>query len=45
MVTEREVESPKLPAILARDFAALVPLVRWLNAAMGYRPLERRVLT
>ena len=45
MMTEREVESPRLPDILAHDFAALVPLVRWLNAAIGYRPLERRVLS
>ncbi len=45
MMTEREVENPRLPDILARDFAALVPLVRWLNAAIGYRPLERRVLS
>ncbi len=42
MLTEREVQSPRLPAILARDFAALVPLVRWLNGAIGYRPWERR---
>ena len=42
MMTEREVESRRLPDILAGDFAALVPLVRWLNAAIGYRPLERR---
>ena len=45
MMTEREVESPRLPDILARDFAALVPLVRWLNAAIGYRPLDKRVLS
>lgn len=38
----REVESPRLPAILARDFEALVPLVRWLNAAIGYRSWSRR---
>jgi uncharacterized protein (TIGR02453 family) len=42
MMTEREVQSPRLPAMLARDFAALVPLVRWLNAAIGYKPSERR---
>jgi uncharacterized protein (TIGR02453 family) len=42
MMTEREIESPRLAETLARDFAALVPLVRWLNAAIGYRPLERR---
>jgi uncharacterized protein (TIGR02453 family) len=45
MMTEREVESPRLPDILARDVAALVPLVRWLNAAIGYRPLYKRVLS
>jgi hypothetical protein len=38
-----EVLSPRLPAILERDFAAMVPLVRWLNSALGYRPAERRV--
>jgi uncharacterized protein (TIGR02453 family) len=41
-LTAAEVTSPRLPAMLARDFAALVPLVRWLNAAIGYRPAERR---
>jgi uncharacterized protein (TIGR02453 family) len=45
MMPERQIESPRLPDILARDFAALVPLVRWLNAALGYRPLERRLLS
>jgi uncharacterized protein (TIGR02453 family) len=45
MMTEHEIESPRLPDVLARDFAALVPLVRWLNAAVGYRPLERRLLS
>ena len=45
MMPEREVESSRLPGIIARDFAALVPLVRWLNAAIGYRPLERRPLS
>jgi uncharacterized protein (TIGR02453 family) len=42
MMTDREVESRRLPDILARDFAALVPLGRWLNVAIGYRPAERR---
>ena len=42
LMTEREVESPRLPAILVRDFAALVPLVRWLNGAIGYRAWDRR---
>ena len=39
---EREVLSPRLPEVLARDFAALVPLVRWLNQAIGYRSRDRR---
>ena len=42
MMTQREIGSPRLPDILARDFAALIPLVRWLNAAIGYRPATRR---
>jgi uncharacterized protein (TIGR02453 family) len=41
-LTEREVLSPRLPDILARDFAALVPLVRWLNEAIGYSSRVRR---
>lgn len=41
-LTEREVTGRRLPAILERDFAALLPLVRWLNEAIGYREWERR---
>jgi uncharacterized protein (TIGR02453 family) len=41
-LTEREVLSPRLPDILARDFAALAPLVRWLNQAIGYSSRDRR---
>jgi uncharacterized protein (TIGR02453 family) len=43
MLAEREVLSRKLPATLERDFLALLPLVRWLNGAIGYRQWERRV--
>ena len=39
---EREVLSPRLPDILVRDFAALVPLVRWLNQAIGHSSRDRR---
>ena len=43
---DSEVTSPQLPAVLARDFRELLPLVRWLNGALGYpaggRPLARR---
>jgi len=42
MLTEAQATSGRLPALLERDFAALVPLVRWLNGAIGYRPWERR---
>jgi hypothetical protein len=42
MLTEAEVQSPRLPATLERDFAALLPLVRWLNGAIGYRAWEKR---
>ena len=42
MLTEREVTSPRLAATIERDFLALVPLVRWLNGAIGYRVWERR---
>lgn len=42
MLTEPQATSARLPALLERDFAALVPLVRWLNGAIGYRPWERR---
>ena len=42
MLTEREVGSPRLAATLERDFAVLVPLVRWVNGAIGYRVWERR---
>ncbi len=39
---EAQALSPRLPALLARDFAALAPLVRWLNLALGYPARDRR---
>jgi uncharacterized protein (TIGR02453 family) len=42
-LTDDEVLNPRLPATLARDFAAMVPFVRWLNRAIGYRPATSRV--
>ena len=42
MLTERQMGSARLAATLERDFATLVPLVRWLNGAIGYRAWERR---
>jgi uncharacterized protein (TIGR02453 family) len=41
-LSQREVESRRLPEILAGDFAALVPLVRWINGALGYKTWARR---
>jgi uncharacterized protein (TIGR02453 family) len=36
------VTSPRLVDRLCRDFEALVPLVRWLNRALGYQPVTMR---
>lgn len=33
---DTEVVGPKLPAMLAKEFEALLPLVRWLNDALGF---------
>jgi uncharacterized protein (TIGR02453 family) len=33
---DSEVIGPQLPGLLAREFEALLPLVRWLNDALGY---------
>ena len=41
-LTERELFSPRLPDLLARDYARILPLVRWLNRALGLRTLARR---
>ena len=41
LLKDVEVTGPKLPALLAREFDALLPLVRWLNGALGY-PAEGR---
>ena len=40
--TDEQVVSPRLPKMLESDFALMVPLVRWLNGALGLRPAERR---
>jgi hypothetical protein len=39
---DAELFNPKLADVLARDYARLVPLVRWFNAALGLRTLARR---
>jgi uncharacterized protein (TIGR02453 family) len=42
-LSRRELHAPRLTRILARDFQALTPFVRWLNSALGFPPLSRRV--
>ena len=36
MLTDAEVLSPKLIPTVMKDYAALLPMVRWLNAALGH---------
>jgi uncharacterized protein (TIGR02453 family) len=42
LLTERRVTSPRLASVLERDFVLLLPLVRWLNHAIGYSAWQRR---
>ena len=42
MIERRVVTSPRLVDRLCQDFALLVPLVRWLNRALGYMPAKGR---
>ena len=41
-LSDAEVLGPKLADALARDYARLVPFVRWFNGALGLRTLARR---
>lgn len=41
-VTDVQATSRTLPKLLARDFEGMVPLVRWLNGALGYRAASVR---
>ncbi len=41
-LSERELFSPRLPDLLAREYGRILPLVRWLNGALGLRALARR---
>jgi uncharacterized protein (TIGR02453 family) len=36
VLEDAEVTDAKLPALLAKEFQALLPLVRWLNSALGF---------
>jgi uncharacterized protein (TIGR02453 family) len=35
-LTDAQVTSSRLPKLIAEDFEAMLPLVRWLNGALGY---------
>jgi uncharacterized protein (TIGR02453 family) len=40
-LTDAQVTSSKLPALLAREFEAMLPLVRWINGALGLGTMPR----
>jgi len=35
-LSDAQATSSKLPAILEKEFKGLLPLVRWLNTALGF---------
>jgi len=39
---DQQVLGPKLPKLLEDDFALMMPLVRWLNRALGLKPAKER---
>lgn len=41
-LSDAQVTSAKLPALLERDFEALLPLVRWINGTLGHPAATRR---
>lgn len=41
-LTDTQVTSKSLPDLLAKEFAAVLPLVRWLNETLGFKSATRR---
>ena len=41
-LTDAQVTKPGLGALLEKDFAAILPLVRWLNGVLGLKTARRR---
>jgi uncharacterized protein (TIGR02453 family) len=41
-LTDAQVTNTSLAPLLAREYEALLPLVRWLNGALGFKPASRR---
>ena len=41
-LSDKQITSPQLVALLEEDFTRLLPLVRWLNGALGLRVAKQR---
>lgn len=41
-ITQAQATSARLPALLEKDFALMLPLVRWINRTLGLMPATRR---
>lgn len=41
-LTDKDVTSARLSSLLAREYEAMLPLVRWLNGALGFRQTASR---
>lgn len=41
-LTDAQVTSASLASLLAREYEALLPLVRWLNGSLGFKQASRR---
>jgi len=41
-LSDAQVTSARLPDLLAQDFAGMLPLVRWVNGALGLKSAARR---
>lgn len=42
-LTDAQVRSPRLAVLVMKRYEALLPLVRWLNGALGYPPVSSRL--
>lgn len=41
-LTDAQARSPRLPDLIVKRYETLLPLVRWLNSALGYGPVMAR---
>ena len=42
LLTDTQVRSPRLVELVAKRYESMVPLVRWLNTALGFPPVSAR---